>query len=129
MIFKQIVASPIPVSGLKLPSEPCFCRLQPIIVSQRRGKNCGRYLNKFCNICKFTCLAHFCRCIIDHCNDAKVITAMLPISVRYLCRNTKQCAHFSRYLKRFLMESRFLPSFQISGRMYLCTITLFQISL
>jgi hypothetical protein len=34
--------------------------------------------------------------ITDHCNDAKVTTAMLPISARYLCRNTKHRADFSR---------------------------------
>ncbi len=43
---------------------------------------------------------------------------MLPISVKYLCRNTKCRADFSRYLKRFMMDSRFLPSSQTSGRMY-----------
>jgi hypothetical protein len=57
-------------------------------------------------------------CITDHCNDAEVTTAMLLISVRYICRNTKCRADFSRYLKRFIMDSRFLPSSQISGKMY-----------
>ncbi len=30
--------------------------------------------------CLFICLAHFCRCITDHCNDAKVTTAKLQTS-------------------------------------------------
>ncbi len=45
--FQPNRCKPHPVRGLKLPSEPCFCHLQPIIVSQRRVKNCWRYLNKF----------------------------------------------------------------------------------
>ncbi len=36
---------PRPVRGLKLFGQPCFCCLQTIIVSQRRTKNCWRYLN------------------------------------------------------------------------------------
>jgi hypothetical protein len=57
-------------------------------------------------------------CITDHCNDAEVTTAMLQISVRYLCQNTKCRVDFSRYLKRFIMDSRILPSSQISGKIY-----------
>ncbi len=76
--------------------------------------------------CFLICLADFYMCIIDHCNDAEVTTAMLPISVRYLCRNTKCRADFSHYLKRFIMDSRFLPSSQYRGR---CTTASFQISL
>jgi hypothetical protein len=57
-------------------------------------------------------------CITDHYNDAEVTTAMIPISVMYICRNNKCWADFSRYLKRFIMDSRFLPSSQISGKMY-----------
>ena len=57
-------------------------------------------------------------CITDHCNDAEVTTAMLQISVRYLCRNTKCRMDCQRYLKRFIMETRFFPSFQISGKIY-----------
>ncbi len=55
------------------------------------------------------------------CNDVELTTAILPISVapvRYLCRNIKFWADFSRYLKRFIMDSRYLPSSQISGKMY-----------
>jgi hypothetical protein len=55
--------------------------------------------------------------ITDRCNNAKVTTAVLSISVKYLCRNSKHRADFSRYLKRFMIESRLLPSSQISGRM------------
>ena len=36
---------PNPVRGIKLHGEPCFYYLQTIIVSQRRTKNCWRYLN------------------------------------------------------------------------------------
>jgi hypothetical protein len=43
---------------------------------------------------------------------------MLPISVKYLCRSSKCRADLWRYLKRFMKESRLLPSSQISGRMY-----------
>ncbi len=43
---------------------------------------------------------------------------MLPISVKYLCRRSKHRADLSHYLKRFIMESRSLPTFQILGRMY-----------
>ncbi len=68
-------------------------------------------------------------CITDHCNDAEVTTAMLPISVRYLCRNIKCRADFSRYLNRFIMAIRFLPSSKISGRISGYTIALCQISL
>jgi hypothetical protein len=57
-------------------------------------------------------------CVTDHCNNAEVTTAILPISVRYLCRSTKCRADFSRYLKRFIMDSLFLLSSQISGKLY-----------
>jgi hypothetical protein len=43
---------------------------------------------------------------------------MLPISVTYLCRNSKIRANFSLYLERFMMESWLLPSSQIVGTMY-----------
>ncbi len=43
---------------------------------------------------------------------------MLPISVKYLCRNSKNRADFSHYLKRFMMDSWLLPSSQIVGTMY-----------
>jgi hypothetical protein len=68
--------------------------------------------------CLVICLADFYRCITNHCNDVELTTAMLPISVRYLCRNIKRWANFSRYLKRFILDSRFLPSSQISEKMY-----------
>ncbi len=87
--------------------------------------NCWRYLNKLgifyhckSTIRYMTFLAHFYRSFTDLCNAAKVTTGMLPISVRYLCRNSKRRADLSRYFKWFIMESRFLPSSQISGRMY-----------
>ena len=66
----------------------------------------------------FDCFADFYMCITDHCNDAEVTIAMLQISVRYLCRNTKCRVDFSRYLKRFIMDSRILPSSQISVKIY-----------
>jgi hypothetical protein len=93
-------------------------------------KNFGRHLNSFWGIfyhCKskttirlvsFDLFGGFLYGIIDHYNDAEVNTAMLPISVRYLCRNTKCQADFSRYLKRFIMDSRFLPISQISGKIF-----------
>ncbi len=68
--------------------------------------------------CLLICLADFSMCITDHCNDAEVTTAMLQILVRYLCRNTKCRVDFSCYLKRFIMDSRFLPSSRISGKIY-----------
>jgi hypothetical protein len=55
----------------------------------------------------------------DHCNDAKVTSTMLPISVRYLCQNSQRRTDLSLCLNRFTMISRFLPFSQISGRMYL----------
>ena len=121
--FHTNLRKPHPVRGLKLTSEPCFCHLQSIIVTQDQMKNCWRHLNEFWGIftivkppigvgkCLLICLADFC-------NNAKVTTAMLQISVRCLCRNTKCRADFSRYLKRFIMDSRFLPSSQISGKIY-----------
>ncbi len=42
---------------------------------------------------------------------------IIAMTLKYLCRNTKRRADFLRYLKIFMMESRFLPSFQTSGRM------------
>jgi hypothetical protein len=45
-------------------------------------------------------LADFLSCITDHCNDAIVTTAMIPISVKYLCRSSKCRADLSHYLKR-----------------------------
>jgi hypothetical protein len=115
--FQTNRCRPHPVRGLKLPSEPCFCHLQQIIVSWRRVKNCWWFLNKFWEIfydCKTTIRScsmqtsrlftkedgWFCFLLVwritDHYNDAKVTTAMLPISVKYLCRNTKHRADFSR---------------------------------
>ncbi len=41
-----------------------------------------------------------------------------------LCRRFKYRQELQRYLKRFLMESRFLPSFQISGRMYNAVVSI-----
>jgi hypothetical protein len=58
------------------------------------------------------------RSITYHCIEAKVTTAMLSISIRYLCRNIKRRVDFSRYLKRFMIWGLFLPSSQTSGRMY-----------
>jgi hypothetical protein len=43
--FQTNRCKPHPVRDIKLLSEPCFYYLQPIIVSQRRMKNCWRYLN------------------------------------------------------------------------------------
>ncbi len=61
-------------------------------------------------------LADFLSCITDHCNDAIVTTAMIPISVKYLCRSSKCRLYLSHYFKRFMEESQLLPSSQISGR-------------
>ncbi len=43
--------------------------------------------------------------------DAEVTTAMLPISVRYLCRKSKFHRELSRWLKRFMM----LTVFSVNG--------------
>ena len=92
--FQTNRCKPHPVRGIKQLSDPCFYYLQTIIVSQRRKKNCWRYLN-FADFfgnkgegatlaCGFKKLADFKSCITYYCNDAKVTTAMLPISVKYL---------------------------------------------
>ncbi len=49
----------------------------------------------------------------------------IQISLLLLCRHSKYRKDLSRYLKRFITESWFLPSSQISGG---CTIPLFQLS-
>ncbi len=126
--FQTNRCRPHPVRGIKLFSEPCFYYLQTIIDSQHRTTNCWRYLN-FADflgnkgegqhlLVVLKRLADFWSCITEHCNDAKVTTARLPISVKYLYRSSKHRADLSRYLKRFIMESRSLPTFQISRRMY-----------
>jgi hypothetical protein len=43
--FQTNRCKPHPVRGIKQLSEPYFYYLQTIIVSQRRKKNCWRYLN------------------------------------------------------------------------------------
>jgi hypothetical protein len=43
--FETNRCKPHPVGGIKQLSEPYFYYLQTIIVSQRRKKNCWRYLN------------------------------------------------------------------------------------
>ncbi len=97
--FQTNRCKPRPVRGLKLPvpSEPFSCNLQSKIVSQRRMKFeliWGLFtivkttMSKRAK-CLFIWLAHFCRCIAEHCNDAKVTIAMLPIAVRYHSQNTK----------------------------------------
>jgi hypothetical protein len=43
--FKTNRCKPHPLRGIKQLSKPCFYYLQTIDVSQRRTKNCWRYLN------------------------------------------------------------------------------------
>ncbi len=52
-------------------------------------------------------------------------TWWIKTSLLVLCPYSKYRKKLSRYLKRFLMVSRFFPSFQISGRI---TIPMFQLS-
>ena len=47
-----------------------------------------------------------------------VVNSRIQTSLLVLCRRSKYRKELQRYLKRFMMESQFLPSFQISGRIY-----------
>ncbi len=120
--FQTNQCKPHPVRGIKQLSEPYLYNLQTIIVSPHRKKNCLRYLT-----CIFFgswggggwgqhSLVVCCNCIASFfsvwrifkaaspmiANDAKVTTAMLPISVKYPCTLFEKIydeADYYRHLK------------------------------
>ncbi len=141
--FQTNRCRPHPVRGLKLPSEPCFCHLQPIIVSQRREKNCWRHLNKFWEIfydCKTTirsCSMQTSRLFTKEdgwfgfllvwriFGCASTIIAMTLSSysdVTNISEVPLPKHQTSRRLKRIMIESRFFTALSNIGEDVHCTI-------
>ncbi len=129
--FQTNWCQPHPVRGIKQLSEPCFYDLQTRIVSQRRTKNCWRYLNfadffktggggqhslVVCSIAIFLKVGGF----------FKVASPMIAVTLKLLQRCYQhRWRTFARYLTRFMIKSDYYRHLKYRWR---CTIALFQLS-
>jgi hypothetical protein len=93
----QNLCRPHPVRGLKLLSVTCICHLKSIFVSQQRYSFRGLYTLKYGKLA-------------FHVVNSNIAIDSLPtlqISLGIVA-----------FFERFMMKTLFLPSSQISGRMY-----------